>query len=148
MRFAAKDFYELSVGELYEILKSRTEVFLLEQNIVCMDMDDVDYDSRHYFYEEDGRVVAYLRAYYDAERQRVVHVGRVLTLQHGVGLGRALMEASIADIVQKMPCDMLTLHSQEYAIGFYEKFGFVVVSDTFMEEGIPHVEMIRKIDHL
>ena len=117
----------------------------MEQNIICMDMDDVDYESRHCFFEENGRVTAYLRAYYDTKRPNVVHVGRVLTLYHGNGLGRALMEESIADIEKRMPCDMLTLHSQEYAIGFYEKFGFFVASDTFMEEGIPHVEMIRKM---
>ena len=62
MQFKVKRFGELTTAELYEILKSRSEIFLLEQNIVCQDMDDVDYDSLHCFLQENGRITAYLRA--------------------------------------------------------------------------------------
>ena len=61
MDFIVKKFNELTAGELYEILKARSAVFLLEQNIVCQDMDDVDYDSYHFFICDDKKVMAYLR---------------------------------------------------------------------------------------
>ncbi|MBE6671290.1 MAG: GNAT family N-acetyltransferase [Ruminococcaceae bacterium] len=141
MIFRAKDFNDLSVSELYEILKSRCEVFLIEQRIVCQDMDDVDYKSRHYFLEENNRVIAYLRAFYNEDDDSVVQIGRVLTLKHGEGHGAELMKKSIADIKEHFECKKLCLHSQKYAAGFYEKFGFKVVSDDFLEEGIVHVSM-------
>ena len=141
MQFTAENFDGLSVRQLYEILKSRMEVFMLEQEIHCLDMDDVDYRSRHCFLEAEGRVVGYLRAFYQTDDPSVVHIGRVLTLRHGRGLGRTLMEQSLADIRQAMPCKMLRLDSQTHAVGFYEKFGFRTVSGEFLEEGIPHVTM-------
>ncbi len=143
MNFTAKQFNELTVSELYEILKSRAEVFFLEQGIVCQDMDDVDYKSLHCFLQKDGRVVGYLRAFYPKEPSETVTVGRVLTLRHGEGLGKALMEKSMAAIRDKMPCDRLYLHAQVQVVGFYENFGFRVISDEFLEENIPHVEMER-----
>ena len=67
MKLYAKTFSELSAREIYEILKSRMEIFLLEQNIKCLDTDDVDYDSLHVFFENEGRVVAYFRAFEHGE---------------------------------------------------------------------------------
>ncbi len=141
MEFSAKYFEELSLSQLYEILKSRMEVFMLEQEIHCLDMDDVDYRSRHCFLEEGGRVVGYLRAFYQEDDPSVVHLGRVLTLRHGQGLGRKLMERSLEDIRANLPCRAIRLDSQKHAVGFYEKHGFCAVSGEFLEEGIPHVTM-------
>lgn len=141
MEFSAKYFEELSLSQLYEILKSRMEVFMLEQRIFCLDMDNVDYRSRHCFLEDGGRVVGYLRAFYREDDPSAVHIGRVLTLHHGKGLGRALMERSLADIRENLPCRTVRLDSQKHAVGFYEKFGFRVISGEFLEEGIPHVTM-------
>lgn len=141
MEYVAKNFNELTTTELYEILKARTQVFLLEQNICCMDMDDVDYNSRHYFLEENGKVMAYLRAFYADDSKKTVRIGRVLTVNHGVGLGAEIMNKAISDIRKTMPCENICLNSQKYAIGFYEKFGFKTVSEEFLEEGILHVTM-------
>ena len=96
MEFVSKKFCELSTTELYEIIKSRTEVFLLEQNIICQDLDDIDYDSIHCFFYENKRAIAYLRAFLSDEN--TVTIGRVLTLEHRKGLGRQLMEKSIEEI--------------------------------------------------
>ena len=84
MEIKAKFFHELTTKELYEILKARTEIFVLEQNCVYQDMDDKDYGSLHVFYEEDGKVIAYLRAF--SKEAGIIQMGRVLTLQHGKGL--------------------------------------------------------------
>ncbi len=142
MDFVVKEFEMLTVSELYEILKSRSEVFLLEQGIVCRDMDDVDRRALHCFLWENGSVIAYLRAFYDDADADTVKIGRVLTLRHGVGHGRLLMKKSIAEIKKRMPFHSMRLHSQTHAIGFYQKFGFAVVSEEFDEEGVPHVEML------
>ena len=143
MELIAKKFSQLTTAELYEIIKSRTEIFTLEQNIICQDLDDVDYQSLHCFYTESGRVVAYLRAYPVAEN--VVAIGRVLTLAHGRGIGRQLMEESMAAIQKHFACTKISLHAQKQAVGFYEKLGFSVVSDEFLEEGVVHLSMEKAL---
>lgn len=139
MEFISKVFDELTNNELYEILKSRNEVFLLEQKIICQDLDDVDYKSRHCFILENGRVAAYLRAFYIDEN--TVRIGRVLTISHGKGMGRELMDKSIKVIIEKMPCLKIYIEAQKHAVGFYEKHGFVVTSGEFLDEGIVHLAM-------
>ena len=142
MNFISKFFNELTATELYEIVRARQEVFLMEQNIVCRDFDGVDYDALHCFLWEDGRVVAYLRAYRGNEGD--VHIGRVLSIPHGIGLGKRLMTQSIPIIKEKFGCEEIALHSQCHAEGFYLKLGFVRVSDVFLEEGIEHVVLELK----
>ena len=139
----AKFFNELTTTELYEIVRARQEIFLMEQRIICRDFDGVDYDALHCFIDEDGRVVAYLRAFMqDGE----IHLGRFLTVRHGEGLGRLLMESTLPVIKEKLGCERISFHAQKHAEGFYLKMGFKTVSDVFMEEGIPHVLMTSE-DH-
>ena len=145
MKLQVAFFDALSGAEVYEILKARSTVFMVEQKILCVDMDGVDYDSLHCALWDEGRVVAYLRAFYDPADRTCVRIGRVLSLVHGRGLGRALMEASLPEIVRRLPCRRLALDSQTHAIGFYEKLGFAVTSEEFLEEGVPHVKMERKL---
>jgi len=144
LRFVAKEFNELTTSEIYEILKSRAQIFMLEQDIRCLDMDDMDYKSRHCFLVDKERVVAYLRAFYKDDSREVVKIGRVLTLEHGKGTGRLLMEMSLADICINLPCEQLYIEAQMHASGFYEKFGFQIISEPFLEEGIPHVAMEKR----
>ena len=137
--FVAKTFNELTTTELYEILKARASVYVVEQNIVYQDMDDKDYDSLHVFCEEDGKVAAYLRAFKD--EADAVRMGRVLTIQHGRGLGGRLLEYGLNEIRGRFAPKRIVIDSQCHAIGFYEKAGFKVCSDEFPEEGIMHVKM-------
>ena len=141
MEFYAKPFNELTTTQLYEILRSRAQIFMLEQRIVCQDMDRVDYDSYHLFLEENKEVVAYMRAFYSPTLPQTVCLGRVLSVQHGVGIGKTLMKKGLAFIRENMPCERILIHSQQHAVGFYEKFGFVATSEPFLEEGVWHVEM-------
>ena len=139
MRFAAKTFDELTTAELYEILKARAEIFITEQHIEYVDEDDVDYHSLHCFCQDGRRVTAYLRAYYiDGD---TVKIGRVLTVTHGVGMGLKLMRESMRVIPERLPCKTICMDAQKHAVGFYEKCGFHVTSDEFLEEGIVHVGM-------
>ena len=141
MNLISKKFNELSATEIYEILKARSEIFVIEQNIHYQDMDNIDYNSLHCFFMEDNKVVAYLRAFYQDDNKDIVRIGRVLTLKHRNGVGKNLMEQSLKSIKEKMDCKKICMNAQKYAVGFYEKFGFKVVSNEFLEEGIVHVVM-------
>lgn len=141
MDLIAKYFDELSSTEVYEILKARSEIFVVEQKILYQDMDDVDYKSLHCFFAQNGNVVAYLRAFPLDENGDVVRIGRVLTLQHGNGTGRELLEKGLAAIKNRMNPEKIEVHAQKHAEGFYEKFGFKATSEDFMEAGIVHVPM-------
>ena len=90
---------------------------------------------------EDKKVIAYLRAFYQENDGDIVRIGRVLTLQHGNGTGRDLLEQSLKVIKENMKCKKIVMDAQKYAVGFYEKFGFKTISDDFYEEGILHVVM-------
>ena len=138
MKLKIKFFDELTTRELYEIVRARTEIFLMEQKIICQDFDGVDYDSLHCFLEENGKVLAYLRAYRTEEG---IKLGRVLSITHGIGLGARLMREAMPEIQKCFGCPRLVLHAQKHAQGFYEKLGFAVTSPDFLEEGIPHVAM-------
>ena len=141
MNFIAKNFNELSLKELYEILRARSEIFIVEQNMHCQDMDGIDFRARHFFIEENGKVLAYLRAFYADDDKNTVKIGRVLSITHGIGLGADIMRKAMADIKKNMKCQKICLNSQKSAIEFYEKLGFKTVSDEFLEEGVIHVKM-------
>jgi len=143
MTFIAKKFAELTTTELYEILKSRMEIFMLEQEIHCLDMDNVDYESLHCFLWDGERVTAYLRAYNVGDN--TVKMGRVLSLHHGQGLGKLLMEKSITAAKETFSCGKIRVDAQSHAAGFYEKLSFSIVTEEFLEEGIPHLGMELKV---
>lgn len=145
MNFIAKNFGELSLTELYEILRARSQIFILQQNMHCQDMDGIDFEARHFFLEEKGKILAYLRAFYTDDSKSIVKIGRVLSITHGVGLGADIMKRAIADIKKNIKCQKLCLNSQKSAIGFYEKLGFKTVSDEFLEEGVIHLKMQLEI---
>ena len=139
MKLQVKFFEELTTRELYEIVRSRTEIFLLEQHIICQDFDRVDYEALHCFLEEDGKILAYLRAFTAGEG--TAKVGRVLSITHNQGHGRKLMTGALPHIREKLGANKIVVHAQKTAQGFYDKLGFMVTSDDYLEEGIPHVTM-------
>lgn len=139
--FAVKSFDELTLNELYEIIRTRQDVFIIEQNNTCVEVDGADFGALHVFCAENGRVTAYLRLL--DLGGGVVKVGRVLTTDRMKGKGRALMKAGADAAKERMGAKKLVLDAQVQAKGFYEKCGFAVCSDVFMEENIPHVKMER-----
>ncbi|MDE6732915.1 MAG: GNAT family N-acetyltransferase [Oscillospiraceae bacterium] len=141
MEFKAKRFGELSGSEVYEILKARSAVFMLEQNIRCLDPDGVDYNCLHCFFEENGAVAAYLRAYPDSGK---IRIGRVLTRTRGQGHGRMIMERGIKAARDAFGNLTVTVDAQKHAEEFYRKLGFETVSGEFLEEGVIHVRMELK----
>ena len=141
MNLVIKKFNELTTTELYGILKARAEVFVVEQNCVYQDLDDMDYNSLHIFLEEEGKVKAYLRAFIKDANVGTVQIGRVLTIVRGTGLGLEVLKTGIEAVKNEFCAAKIYIEAQTYAIGFYEKVGFKVVSDEFLEDGIPHVAM-------
>ena len=85
--------------------------------------------------------MAYTRAYPKSVDPMVVHMGRVLSIQHGIGLGGKILKDSIHIIREQMHAKKIYIEAQCHAIGFYEREGFVICSDEFLDEGIPHVKM-------
>ena len=142
MQLITKHFSELTTRELYEILKTRQEIFVVEQNCPCMDIDDLDLDATHIFaQDESGRVTGCLRVFMRDAEAGIAQIGRVVTLVHGQGLGGELLHAGVLFAFENMHAKKIYLYAQTYAIGYYAKEGFRVVSEEFMEDGIPHVEM-------
>jgi ElaA protein len=142
MELKIKAFEELTLNELYEILKARNAVFVVEQTCPYQDIDGIDPRSVHLFFEEEGNILACLRLF--VKEEGVVQVGRVLTLKRGLGLGGRLLHEAVEYAAGPMKAERMYLEAQTYAVGFYEKEGFRVISEPFDEDGIPHVKMIRE----
>jgi ElaA protein len=142
-----KSWNELTVGELYEILKLRTDVFYVEQKVDESELDrrDLEATTHHLWIAgENGEVAAYLRVLRDDSAEygdafRVV--GRVV-----VGpeyRGRGLAQRLLARVIELYGSESMLLHSQSYITGLYAAVGFVAVGDEFVEAGIPHRTMYR-----
>ena len=142
MEFVQKTFDELTNRELYEILRAREAVFVVEQNCPYYDIDGLDYPSQHMFYkEEDGSVQACLRIFEKVDEPGTMQIGRLVTVARGVGLGGKILHQAVQWIRENCDASGIYLEAQQYAIGYYAKEGFQVVSDPFLEDGIPHVQM-------
>ncbi|SCZ81321.1 GNAT family N-acetyltransferase [Pseudobutyrivibrio xylanivorans] len=146
MEFIIKHFKELNTTELYEILKTRAEIFVVEQDCPYQDLDDNDQDAIHIFsYNDKGRVSSCLRVFWKDEKEAIAQIGRVVTLEHGTGLGGRLLHEGVKLATEQFKAKKIYLEAQEYAKGYYAREGFEVVSEPFLEDGIPHVKMEKII---
>ena len=146
MTTVIKKFEDLTVNELYRILQLRVDVFIVEQNCPYHEIDDFDQMSYHAYIEEDGEIVAYIRVLPENTKFREVSVGRVISSQkkRGCGYGMVILKEGIKIAEEKFGAKEIRIEAQTYARKFYEKAGFVKDSDEFLEDGIPHIEMIRR----
>ena len=136
-----KRFDQLTVDELYELLRIRSEVFVVEQNCVYQDLDRDDQEAVHLWLTEGGKVVALCRVCPAGTHMREVSVGRVITTERGKGYGKRIMLEGIAAAREHFHAKVIEIEAQEYAKGFYEQVGFRQSSDPFILDGIPHVKM-------
>ncbi len=147
MKFVIKHFDDLTTNELYEILKTRFEIFVTEQECIYQDMDDKDQDAYHVFcWNDNGRVAGCLRVFWKDEAAGVAQIGRVVTLEHGLGIGGQMLHEGVELAINQFHAKKIYLEAQCYATGYYAKEGFEVVSEPFMEDGIPHVQMERIVE--
>ena len=142
MEKVIKKFEELTVEELYEIIKIRSAVFVVEQNCAYQDLDDVDQEAYHVYLKEDGKILAYLRVVDKGKRLDEVSVGRVISLKRRCGLGSELMKTGLAVAKEKFGATRVKVGAQTYAKAFYESVGFQQISDEYQEDGIPHIYML------
>lgn len=142
MDLVVKRFEELSVEELYKILQVRVAVFVVEQNCVYQEVDDKDQYSYHVFLKDDTGIKAYLRVIDKGVSFEEVSIGRVLTLERECGLGNKILFEGIKVAKERMNADRIKIEAQSYAKEFYERVGFKQVSDEFLEDGIPHIQMV------
>ena len=144
MEFTVKKYNQLTVDELYELLKLRCAVFVVEQNCPYQDIDGKDRDAYHVFAKaEDGSIKACLRFFEkDAD---TAYMGRVITVDRGTGMGAKLLAAGIRAVRENTDKKQIYLEAQSYAVGFYEKSGFSVIGEEFDEDGIPHKPMMYKL---
>ena len=141
METVVKHFNELTVKELYEILRLRSAVFVVEQNCVYQDVDDVDLGAYHVYLRENGEIVAYLRVIDKGNRLDEVSLGRVISAKRRQGLGTKIMKIGLAVAKEKFGAKLVKIGAQCYAKPFYEQVGFRQISDEYMEDGIPHIYM-------
>ena len=142
--FEIKKFNDLTVNEMYEIAKSRFEVFVCEQKIVeKQDFDDKDKLCHHIMLKENERVVAYCRIVPKGIGYDYISVGRVLVLSshRRKGIAQEMMKVALEFIKNNLDEKTVVLSAQLYAKGLYESVGFKVISDVYDEVNIPHVKM-------
>lgn len=144
MDWHIKKFSELTTYELYDILKLRSEVFVVEQNCVYQDIDSNDKLSYHLFLEDEEEIMAYLRILPKGVSYPETSIGRVLTkAEHRKrGLSREMMNRAISFIVNTLEEKEIRISAQSYLLGFYNSLGFEPVSDIYLEDGIEHIEML------
>ena len=143
--WSLKKFHELSALEMYEILKLRSEVFVVEQNCVFLDMDDRDQMAHHLQGRINGQLAAVVRILPPGLAYEEPSIGRVVSspLFRRKGVGIELMRKAIEETISLYGQVNIKIGAQLYLKKFYESFGFVQCSDTYLEDDIPHIKMIR-----
>lgn len=141
MEIIIKKFEELTLEELYEILRCRTEVFALEQGIAYQDLDGKDQHSIHVFMRENDEIISYLRVIKPGIKYDYASIGRVLTKNKArhQGYAKTLMLKGIEIASAMSP--IIEIEAQSYLEKFYQNLGFKTCSEEFILEGIPHISM-------
>ncbi|MCQ2969441.1 MAG: GNAT family N-acetyltransferase [Clostridium sp.] len=137
-------FNELTVKEMYEIAKSRFEVFAMEQKIIQEpELDGKDEECYHVFYKDNNKVVAYCRIVPSGVAYENTSIGRVLVLSdyRRKGLAQVMIKEALKFIKEKLDEQTVVLSGQVYAKGLYESVGFKQISDVYNEVDIPHIKM-------
>lgn len=145
MQIEIKRFDQLSREELYAILKLRVDVFVVEQQCPFPDLDDHDQQALHVFMTDEDGIEAYLRILDRGVVSEYVSIGRVISVKRRRGLAGQLLDFAIAQARERFGADKIYLEAQTYASGLYEKHGFRQISEEFLEDGIPHIQMLLEI---
>ncbi|MBQ4092071.1 MAG: GNAT family N-acetyltransferase [Firmicutes bacterium] len=142
MNLFVKAFDELTAEELFEIYKLRSAVFVVEQQCIYQDIDDLDKVALH-LWLEDGNILSYLRILPPGTVRKEAAIGRVISVVRRKGYATMLLKEAIRVIRERFGTDAVYLESQTYAKELYEKLGFRQISEEFLEDGIPHIKMLK-----
>lgn len=150
MEIIWQDFHhrELSVAQLYQVLALRNAVFIVEQNCPYQDVDGVDLmgENRHLLGLCDGQLMACARLLAPENISDPVKIGRVIVSgkARGLKLGNRLMEQAILSCKRHWPQQDIKLSAQAHLQAFYGQFGFIAKGKIYLEDEIPHVDMVRQ----
>lgn len=139
----SKAFDQLTAGELHAIYALRTAVFVVEQACAYQEVDEADLVAHHLWWEEDGHILAYCRLIPAGDQ---IKLGRVVVAsdRRGTGLARNLVAKALQMRDQLFPNQPIFAQAQAHLTDFYANFGFTATSATYLEDGIPHVDMIKE----
>ena len=146
MNIIFKTFAELSTSELYDILKLRADVFVVEQDCVYQDLDNLDQVSTHLYLEKENKILAYARLLPpNSSYENYASIGRILNPldERKKGYGHKLMEVAHQFMDENYPASKIKIAAQEYLHDFYERHGYKQIRDRYMWDGIWHIDMIR-----
>ena len=140
-----KSFNELSLEELYYLLQLRSEVFVVEQDCVYQDVDGKDQKALHIIGKKDNVIIAYTRIFKQGDYFKEASIGRVVVSEKARHLkyGHQLMVASIKVIENSFHTKEIKLSAQKYLEKFYNNLGFKTIGEPYLEDGIPHIAMVK-----
>lgn len=141
LKLYKKSFPELTTAELYDLLRIRSAVFVVEQDCAYQDMDYDDQPAIHLWLKDGERIVALCRVCPAGTHMDEVSIGRVITTERGKGYGKRIMLEGIRAAREHFGATRIDIEAQEYAKGFYEQVGFRQSSEPFILDGIPHIRM-------
>jgi len=146
LEWILKRFNELTNMELYQLLKERTAVFVVEQNCPYLEVDGKDISSYHLYAEVDGELVAYLRILPPGVSYPEASLGRIFVKEKYRGKGYAveLVQRGIDFIYTELKETTIKIQAQDYLKTFYGSFGFEPISEVYLEDNIPHIDMLLK----
>jgi ElaA protein len=140
-------FYDLELSQLYSMMMLRQQVFVVEQECAYLDADGLDPECHHLLFYQGDRILAYARiAPPGLQYKEYSSIGRIANhiSQRGRGLGRALVSEAIVRTLELWPTHAIKISAQTYLVQFYRTFGFAAVGEEFLEDGIPHIQMVRE----
>lgn len=145
LRWAVASFDALSPHLLYAILRLRSQIFVVEQQCIFLEMDGRDATAWHLTAEREDGLVAYARLFAPGGAGEPAVIGRVVVsfAERGTGLGRTLMERAIAECGARWAGAPIRLEAQAHLERFYASLGFAPVGDVYLEDDIPHLSMVR-----
>lgn len=148
MEVTVKTFQELALEELYKLLQLRSDIFVVEQECIFLDLDDKDQKALHVLGWEGSELVAYARVFGPGAYFTEASIGRVAVKKafRGKGFGIQLMQVSIEAIRSQFGTVHIALSAQKYLERFYRDLGFLTEGTEYLEDGIPHVRMVLKKD--
>lgn len=142
MELVVKRFKELSAQELYEIYRLRVSVFIVEQKCYYQEVDDADQRAYHVWLKDEDGIEAYLRVLDPGVVFPQAAIGRVIAVKRRCGLGTRIVSEGLRVAREKLGAKEVCIEAQTYARKLYEALGFVQTSEEFLEDGIPHIQML------
>tara|TARA_B110000914_G_scaffold34169_1_gene27005 strand:- start:108 stop:551 length:444 start_codon:yes stop_codon:yes gene_type:complete len=146
LKITTYTYHQLSKEMLYQIIRLRLEVFVLEQNCIYQDLDNKDQKAIHLVGEEDGKLIAYTRLFKKGDYFENASIGRVIVKKESrkKDYGKTIMQKSIEELKNEHNEENIEISAQKYLIKFYLDLGFKKIGEEYLEDNIPHIKMLLK----